>query len=164
MPKRVPVDTSIVGIDLDFNGTDSCCIATLTDQEATPNGIGVVCDVCGDVWVSQIKEDGGVVWFRTYAGSYSTEVRAKIAAAAQYERKVKGGILLSIAFVVLVVIVWNIIDYFGESQSLGNILFGSASVIFIATAASFALFGTLFRKFSRNGKKLKYEIASTTEV
>ena len=160
MPQRVNIDTSIVGIDTDFSGTDACCIRTLSAQEATPNGVGIICDVCGDAWISQIKEDGDVVWYRTFAGKYPPAIKAKIVEAAAHEHTVKRNIILSIVALVVIVIIWNIIDYSDEQFALARILFSSLAVTLIATAASFALFGNLFRRFSRNTKKLKYEIVS----
>lgn len=158
MPEQVSIDIDKVGFDTDVNGIDACCATSLSKLEATPNGIGVICDVCGDGWVSQTKSDGSVVWLRTYAGKYSPAVREGIVKAADKEKKIKRNMVLSLSVLALIVIIWNIIDYVGNQYALAYILFTSSVIILICGAASAALFGNLFRRFSRNAKKLRYEI------
>lgn len=164
MPEKIAIDTNIVGIDNDFSGTDACCINSLKDQEATPNGIGVVCDICGDAWVSQIKEDGGTVWFRTFAGRYPVAVRAKIVIASIREHKIKRTIVLLLVALVLVIIGWNIGQYWNRDNALGHVVFNSSAVVLVTIAASVALFGSLFRRFSRNSKKLRFEAPALDSV
>ena len=161
MAELVSVNADVVGIDTDFNGTDECCINSLYAQEATPNGIGVVYDVCGDVWVSQIKEDGGVLWNRTYAGKYSNEVREKITVAARREKKVKLYMALSFFGLLLFVILWNVSDFYNQKDALASVLLSTFAIVIIGGSVAVALFGRLFRQFSRNSKKLKYEIRTS---
>jgi hypothetical protein len=158
MAEHVSVDSDIVGIDNELKGVESCCINSLYAEEATPNGVGIVCNVCGDVWVSTIEESSNVLWRRTYAGRYTDDVRAKIEVASKNEHRIKRNIVLSIAAVFVFVIIWNIFDYATDKYALSEILLSSFIVIIIGGAVSVAMFKGLFRSFSRNTRKLKYEL------
>lgn len=158
MARRATVDVDVVGIDTDYEGMDSCCIETLYGELPAVNGEVVICDVCGDAWSSQLKDADGFIWLRTFAGSYSDAVRQKIKDAAKREKSIKKHIILCLSALVAFVIVWNIGDYWDEPNAVAKIVFSSSAIVLITGAASCFLFFGLFKRFSRNTRKIKFEI------